>query len=108
MIWLFLHFASLILLFSGYLAVMNVKRAKDSGKLSKTASILAFPTYAFSLTVDIWHNWTTCWVLGVPRELTMSARLTKLLPDAGWRGKFARWICADLLDPFDPSGCHCR
>lgn len=39
----------------------------------------------------------------------LNADLARAAGDAvSWRGRLAIWICAELLDRFDPSGCHCK
>jgi hypothetical protein len=47
-------------------------------------------------------------MLDIPKEVTLSQKLSRLNDTGGWRGDVARWICAELLDPFDPRGYHCK
>ena len=42
-----------------------------------------------------------------PHEATFSQRMGRYKADATWRTPIARWICANLLDPFQMGG-HCR
>ena len=56
--------------------------------------------------IDIGLNWTAGWILGIPREFTLSQRCAKLRKDdMGWRGDVAEYLCANWLDPFDPDHC---
>lgn len=47
-------------------------------------------------------------LLDIPLEVTLSQKLSRLNDTGGWRGDVARWVCAELLDPFDPRGRHCK
>ena len=93
-----------------YLAAMNLRRAREAGRLSRTALALALPVIALAVAVDVVVNL----VLGTlvffdrPREWTVSARLARYLPGDDWRARVAYWVAAHLLDPFDPSGSHLR
>lgn len=93
-----------------YAAVMNFKRAKDAGTLSKTGLALGYPIFAVGMVLDIYCNLVplTLILLELPRELTVSARVTRHSTTGGWRGDAARWFCDDLLDDLDPSGKHCK
>ena len=99
---------SLYVLWLMYLAVMNLKRAKDNGKMTFAAECLAAPIYYFGWVLDILVNWVvlTIILLEVPHEYTFTARLKRHATDDGYRGKFARWMAVNLLDPYDPSGKH--
>lgn len=93
-----------------YLAVMNLKRAKDAGTLRPWARRLGGPVLFVGVLLDLLVNWLvfTVLLLELPRETLVTARLKRhLASGAGWRYRVARWFCADLLDAFDPSGCHC-
>lgn len=93
-----------------YLAVMNLKRAKDAGKLSKTAYVLGLPILWFGLFLDAVVNVfiMTVLMLEFPRELTVTSRLSRHARKEGWRKEFAVWIAVELLDTFDPSGKHVK
>jgi len=93
-----------------YAAVMNFKRAKDAGALSKTGLILGYPVFIVGMVLDIYCNLIplTILLIELPWELTVSARVTRLSNKGGWRGDAARWFCDDLLDDLDPSGKHCK
>lgn len=93
-----------------YAAVMNFKRAKDAGTLSKIGLVLGYPPYIVGIFLDIYCNLIplTILLMEIPLELTVSARVTRLSNKGGWRGDAARWFCDDLLDDLDPSGKHCK
>lgn len=94
-----------------YLAVMSLMRARDAGKLSRPAYILGLPILWSGLVIDVLVNVFVASILFFepPRELLVTSRLKRLIHRrGGWRGRLAHWVCAKLLDQFDPSGHHCR
>lgn len=122
--------ASTYLLWILYICVMGFKRARNDGKLSKTALVLGYPVLVFGYLLDFLVNvvFMTPLLLDLPRELTVTARLkrhnsTSLIDDmtgfSAWqivrayyknfmlpyRKFMVRWT-KPLLDPFDPSGTH--
>lgn len=101
---------SLYLLWLFYLALTNLERAKRAGTLSKTAYGLGLPLLAIGVLIDVFCNVVvmTLLFLELPQEPTVTQRLTRHSDDPGWRGKASRFICQNLLDTFDPSGCHCK
>jgi cyanate permease len=91
-----------------YLAVMNLKRAKDAGQLTTTAKVLGYPVLIVGYVLDCFVNFTvmTILLLEIPRETTVTARLKRHLNECDcWRKSIALWA-APLLDPYDPSGKH--
>jgi cyanate permease len=91
-----------------YLAVMNLKRAKDAGQLSTTAKVLGYPVLIVGYLLDCFVNLTvmTLLLLEIPQETTVTSRLSRHLNEGeGWRKAIAAWA-APLLDVFDPSGKH--
>ena len=91
-----------------YLAVMNLKRVRDQGKLSKLALYLGTPVLFVGYVLDAILNIVvmTVILLELPEELTVSERLKRHNKDSGgWRKAVALWF-EPLLDPFDPSGDH--
>lgn len=95
-----------------FLAVMNLKRAKDSGTITKTALYLGIPLVIAGYIVDFACNILvmTVLLLEIPRETTVTARLSRHIHDSPgtWRAKISIWFCSQILDEFDPSGCHCK
>jgi predicted transporter len=103
-----LSLASFYLLWVLFLAVMNLKRVKDAGMLSKTALVLGTPVLILGLVVDAIVNVfvMTLILLEMPKESTVTARLKRHNRDSGgWRKAVVLWM-EPLLDPFDPSGDH--
>lgn len=91
-----------------YLAVMNLKRVRDMGKLPKIALWLGTPVLFLGWVLDALLNVfvMTVILLEWPQETTVSKRLKRHNQDAdGWRKAIALWF-EPLLDPFDPSGDH--
>ena len=90
-----------------YLAVMNLKRVKDAGLLSKTAMALGYPVLIVGYLLDCFVNVVvmTLLLLELPRETTVTSRLKRHNKGTGWRKAIAAWA-EPLLDPYDPSGDH--
>ena len=94
-----------------FLAVMSIKRARLDKELTTIARILSYPIIYLTLVVDILVNVFvfTFVFMELPREVLVSQRLRKhIIRDDGWRTVYAKWLCANLLDIFDPTGCHCK
>lgn len=99
------------LLWLFYLAVMNLKRARDDGTISRVALWLGYPILVVGLLLDWLVNVLIFTVLfldapGEPYELVTGRLKRHAYGPEGWRRKFARWFADHLLDPFDPSGRH--
>lgn len=104
-------FALIYILWLFFLAVMNLQRARDAGTLSRPAYWMGLPLLYAGLALDFTSNMLPVSILflELPRELLVTARLRRHIHDgSGWRKQLARWFCANLLDVFDPSGCHCK
>lgn len=94
-----------------YLAIMSLYRAKEEGKLSTAAKVMGYPFLALGYIADTLLNCTvgTVLFLELPREFLLSPRVARhKLAGKGYRKVVAAYICDNLLDPFDPSGCHCK
>lgn len=107
---LFMATVILYLVWMFYLIVMTLKRARDAKTLSPYAAIMAGPIIVVAEAIDAIGNWTFCTVLflELPRETLITSRLKRLILGEGWRSGLAGWMCADLLNAFDPSGNHCK
>lgn len=112
MAWLIYPVAGFVLVYAlwvFYLAVMNLKRVKDAGKLGKVAAALGAPVLAVGLALDFLANVLvfTVLLLEPPREATVTARLKRHKRESrGWRLRVAQWFASELLDHFDPDGVH--
>lgn len=95
-------------LWSAYVLVMNLKRARDAGTLSRVAYAMGMPILIVGYLLDFLVNVLVCTplFLELPRESTVTARLKRHIDKDHWRGRLARWIADHLLDPFDPDGKH--
>jgi len=102
---------SLWLLWIFFLAVMNLKRAKEAGKLTRAALIFGTPALWIGYLLDAFVNATlmTILLLEMPRwphETLVTDRLIRHHKESqGWRLKVVLWF-EPLLDPYDPSGDH--
>lgn len=91
-----------------YLAVMNLKRVRDMGKLGTVAKVFGYPVLLVGYALDVLVNVTlmTVLFLEIPRETTVTARLKRHnRTGSGWRQRLAAWF-EPLIDPYDPSGDH--
>lgn len=108
MIWLVYFIVLFYAVWVFYLAVMNLKRAKDAGTLTKTAFLLGQPVLYVGLLLDFVANLTlmTVILLELPREVLVTARLKRHIKGTGWRSTVAFWFGLHILNAFDPSGNH--
>lgn len=91
-----------------YCAVMNIKRVRDMGKLTKLGMAFGYPTLLIGLVLDFLCNTfvMTVLFLELPHEYTVTSRLKRHNnSNNGWRTSLARWF-EPVLDPLDPSGNH--
>jgi hypothetical protein len=96
-----------------YLAVMNLKRARDTYpnaldnpviRVLGTATLIV--GYVLDFLLNVFVHTVLC--LELPKETTISARLKRYNEDVNewaWRRAVAKWF-EPLLDPFDPAGNH--
>lgn len=116
-----------------YVFCMAMMRAYQENSVTLFAWCLAFPFIVSAIVLDITLNFTVFAILTwdfpkieltqfsikvwkwefevaapVSSELTFSQRLNRLVKDDGWRGAVSRWLAANLLDPYDPSGKHIK
>lgn len=103
-------FLMLYVLWIFYLAVMNLKRARDANAITRTALCFGYPVLIVGYALDVFVNLTlmSVFFLELPHETTMTSRVKRhLYHSQGWREKLAAWFCHNLLNSFDPSGKHC-
>ena len=93
-----------------YLMYSAFKAAQDAGRIIPTiAKWLFYPLLLAGLLLDVVYNATfgSLMFLEFPRTWTLTARCSSHLKEDGWRGAEARWLCKNLLDPFQTGG-HCK
>lgn len=105
-------FLSLYVLWIFFLAVMNLSRCRENGTLTKAALYLGYPVLLIGYALDVLVNLTILTVLffEFPTGWTVTGRLKDHIyrdVPGGWREKLAGWLCANLLNSFDPDGRHC-
>ena len=91
-----------------YCAVMNIKRVRDAGKLTKLGMAFGYPTLVIGLVLDLLVNVfvMTIILLEVPQEFTVTSRLKRHnRASTGWRLAVVKFF-EPVLDPLDPSGDH--
>ena len=76
--------------------------------LPMTTRLLAVPAVLLAITLDVLLNLAaTVFFLDLPKEETFSQRMSRYKREDGRRAGIARWVCSNLLDPFEIGG-HCR
>ena len=89
-----------------YIAVMKLKEQRY--QLGPIAKVFAYTGLSIALVKDaILVLLFSVPFLTVPREFTLTGMLKRLQTAGGWRATAAAWVCAKLLNQFDPSGHHC-
>jgi len=123
----------LIVLWVVFVAIMNIMRVREH--LTLPAKLVAYPVGAVGYVFDIVANVVVGSLIffelpdkptidghkmfvimghhfniGIPNfePITFSGRCSKHCGKESWRGTQARWWCDNFLDPFDPSGKHCK
>lgn len=97
-----------------YLALMNLKRARDLGQLTWPAKLFGFPALGVGYLLDALLTTTVGFLLfcDAPRELTFSHRLERYCTEpeyeGSWRRRFAIWLAKHFLNPYDPRGYHIK
>ncbi len=100
-----------------YVVIMGFYRAYLDKRLNSVTFAMASPVLVVGYVLDmlcqytlaslLFWDWPESWL----KERMVTSRLqryTKQGPAAGWRYKVATYICDNLLDPFDPTGDHCK
>jgi hypothetical protein len=103
-------FLGLYVLWVFYLAVMSLWRAKRENVLGPLALIFGVPVLGVGAVLDFLVNTSIASVLfwELPREFLLTKRLQRHIKfSQDWRRTLARFICKNLLNPFDPTGDHC-
>lgn len=106
--YLLIAFGATYALWVFYIAVMGLKRVRDTVGLSPWTLRFGYPVLIVGYVLDVLVNWFvfTVVMLEIPKELTVSSRLKRHNQEStGWRLKIVKFI-EPLLDPFDPSGDH--
>ena len=90
-----------------YSAVMNIKRVRDMGKLTKLGMAFGYPTLVIGLALDLAVNVFVMSIvlLEIPREWTVTSRLKRHQASTDWRLAVVKFF-EPVLDPLDPSGDH--
>jgi hypothetical protein len=98
---------SLYVLWLYYLSVMALKRANDRSELTGFVRYAALSIKYTGLALDAFCNivWMTILFREFPQEWLVTARVSRKKKEGD---PIAIWMCETLLDPFDPSGCHCK
>ena len=93
-----------------FVLVMGLYRAHLEGRLTPLTYVLAAPAVGIGMVMDVAANMIlgTIVFLEEPHEWLVTTRLIRLKLHTDWRGKLARFICASMLDVFDPTGKHCE
>ena len=94
-----------------YVLIMGLYRAYLTDRLGPVTKFLGAPFFITGYLMDVACQITFASLLfmELPAELLVTTRLTRhLKTGSGWRYRLASWLCTALLDPFDPTGKHCK
>ena len=96
------------LLWVHYVAVMRLMQVRDAGHLTAAMKAIGYPALFVGLLLDLIVNTVVATLIFIelPREWTVSARLTRHSESTGWRQRVAVAIRSALLDNIDPNGVH--
>ena len=96
------------LLWVHYVAVMRLMQVRDAGHLTAAKKAIGYPALLVGLLLDLIVNTVVATLIFIelPREWTVSARLTRHSESTGWRQRVAVAIRTALLDNIDPNGVH--
>ena len=109
--WLFIAFwATMQVTYVFYLAIMDAMRARDT--MPKVTWFFIGPALLVGVLMDFTLNMMmTIPFADLPREFLLTKRLHRYrdnpIYDGSRRRKAAKWICENLLNPFDATGKHC-
>lgn len=95
-----------------YIAAMHLKRYEALiEQKPRPIRWFGLSVLAVGVACDVVLNVVVASVafLDPPRELLLTRRLQRYVdkPALAWRRGLARWVCHNMLDPFDPKGRHC-
>ena len=90
-----------------YLSIMHLKKVRDADQLPKVTMYLSLPLLIIGFALDFLINLIigTILFLEIPSGWLLTDRLQRHIGKDNWRGKMARWICTNLLEPFDEGHC---
>jgi hypothetical protein len=102
-LFLVLNLLAFPILFVFYLAIMNLKNARDDGKITKIVYGVALPIETIGYLIDFYFNVVPFSIIFLepPQEWVVTARLQRHVSHStGWRNKVALWFANNLLNPF--------
>lgn len=104
-----LTYLLLVLTWAFYVAAINLLPKLPTLKPIVRVHATAVVLVAVLLDTVLHLVLGTVLFLDPPRELLLTARLKRYKTGSAGklRCKAATWICAHLLNPFDPNGNHC-
>lgn len=105
--YLIFHLLYMPICWTVYLAVMAMKKRRYDPTIS--VQLLGKSVYFIGLVMNIYLNIVVYTVLFLdpPREWYATDRMDRYLKKGrGIRYKIAKWICEEMLNPFDEKG-HC-
>lgn len=94
-----------------FACICRLQQLRDAGTLTPTLRVLGFGVilpigYLFDVALNVAMSIV---FLRLPQDWLLTGRLIRYKrAGVGWRARLATWLCEQLLDPLDPSGCHCK
>ena len=88
---------------------MSLVRGHQAGTLTLASKALGYPIIAVGLALDVLMNAFVFTIIFLerPREWLVTERLKRHIKQPTMRAKLARFLCDEILSPFDPTGDHC-
>lgn len=92
-------------------SVCRLQQLRDAGRLTPALKLVG---YGLVLPIGYLHDFSlnlaaSVLFLRLPQDWLLTGRLIRYKREGvGWRSRLAVLVCSQLLDPLDPSGCHCR
>lgn len=109
MVYVLIFMGITYLLWIHYVAIMRLMQVRDAGLLTVWMKVVGYPALVVGLFLDLIVNvfFVSLLLLELPKEFTVSARLTRHSEyGGGWRKKVCTVIRVGLLDNIDPNGIH--
>ena len=101
----------IVVTYIGYIKIMRLKRIRDAENkdLEWYHKLYGYPLLVIGIILDTLLNVIVGTIIFVefPREFLLTPRLDRWgREDDGYRGKFARFVCKYMLNPFDEGHCY--
>lgn len=93
-----------------FAAICRLQQLQAAGGLTRPLRAAYIVVLVLGYLLDAALNLAATLVFWrLPRDALLTGRLIRYKREGvGWRCRLAVLVCEQLLDPLDPSGCHCK